>query len=328
MAGPYTGTWLQNIIDQTGYTGATRWGTGVNDVHRKAGVGPNIRQNATLSIPPVKTPGGETTEVIAEDYSWQAVDNPDPNLESYNVTPATTWGDNDQTGTADRPSWGHEIGDEFSPINGGGLPNPQQSGRPVFPMRGRAQNATNSDFPGWDTSGESIRDQSRGNIATSAARELPGEDGPQGWLNKRGNGIIPDARTSDDSTIFMQTSMTQRYKSRAGSQNAGSQSTFKQPIDSRVTYQKLKRFAAPNSSRFWDMLPFQQFDVLRPFLSRQAGTGYREWMHSNDMYVSEPVQREPAPDPPLGFIAGEQVQPYPAQQDEVYDFMGGFWNAY
>ena len=291
MSGPYTGTWRNNIISQAEYTGALKWGTGVNPVHSIPGEGPFIAGASKLNIDPITTPGGQETDVLAEDYSWDSTYNPDPTQPEYNVTDASLYGDNSQTGAADRPVWG-----EDSPR--------------AISTRDKTQNSTDSEFPAWGGSrkpsgpaGRIIRAFRRGNQATVAARVLPLEDVAQGWTNKT-HGIAADSRPADDSQVFMQTSDVQRYKVRAGSQRSGSQSEYDAPIQSRVVGQKVKTWSRPDSARHWDMLPYEQVDYPRPFLSRQAGTGYREWMYPNDMYQSPVIQREPPADPELGPVAG------------------------
>jgi hypothetical protein len=310
MAGPYTGTWRQSITSQAQYTGALRWGTGVNSVHSIKGAGPAVRLEGTkLNIDPLSTPGGQETDVLTPDYSWDYTFNPDPTLPEYDTNDPETWGYNSQTGTADRPPWGSEMADTDSPVSGVGLPHPTIPGRPVTAVRGNTQNDTDSPFPSWGGSrktgpaGGIIRAIRHGSKLIYGAKVLPNEDVAQGWTNKT-HGLIADSQAADDTQVFMQTSDVQRYKTRAGSQNAGSQSTFDAPVESRVTGQKVKDWTRDDSARHWDMLSYEQEDFIRPFLSRQAGTGYREWNYANEMYVSPVIQREPASDPDLGPVAG------------------------
>jgi len=291
MAGPYTGTWRAQMTSEAEYTGALKWGTGINPIHSIQTGGPPLRAlDSKLNIDPISTPGGDSTDAIVDDsiglgYSYE--DNPS-SMFGYNVNDPELWGNNQETGTADRPSWGSDA--------------------PTL-NREKTQNSTADSFPSWGGSrksgpaGRMIRALRRGSEMIVAARVLPNEDVAQGWTNKT-HGITADARTSDPSQYEMQTSMTQRYKVRAGSQNSGSQSDFSAPIESRVVGQKVKNYTSPDSSRHWDMLPYEQQDYMRPFLSRQAGTGYREWQYPNEMYVSPAIQREPSPDPELGPVAG------------------------
>jgi hypothetical protein len=274
-------------------------------------MGPNIITRSKLNFDPAAPPGGQETDILAEDYSWDSTYNPDPELEDYNVTPADLWGSNNETGMGEHPDWGADSPDHVS--------------------RDHVQNQTGDPWPPWGGSrkpspaGNFIRAIRHGSRLMVAARVLPNEDVAQGWTNKT-HGIAGDALPADDSQVFMQTSMIQRYKVRAGSQRSGSQSDFSAPIESRVTGQKVKNWTDEQSARHWDMLPYEQEDYIRPFLSRQAGTGWREWNYPNEMYVSPVIQREPAPDPELGPVAGSQDYGQPANStDYGYSPEDGAW---
>lgn len=328
MAAPFTGTWLQSVVSQGQYTGAAKWGTGVNPVHSIGGEGPYIAGRANLNFPPVETPGGQDTDTIDEDYSWDSTVNPDPFLEPYNQNDPEVWGDGSATGTADRPVWGMSGAWAQTPNNAGGLPNPQSDGYTVIENRGETQNDTGDKYPSWGgtrktkPAGTLIRSLLRGGLIP-LAKQLPNEDVAQGWTNKTHGGVAY-SRPADDSQVFIQTSDVQRFKTRAGAQNEGSQSEYAAPIESRVIGQKVKNFSTPDSSRHWDMLPYEQVDYMRPFLSRQAGTGYREWQYPNEMYVSPVYQREPSADPEMGppvgisGTGGENLT-------EAYDYSTGYY---
>jgi hypothetical protein len=333
MAGPFTGTWLNSVISEAEYTGALKWGTGINPIHGNAGMGPNIVTNAKIVYQPTSTPGGEDTDSLTPNYAWDSTWNPDPEQPAYNTNDADLFsGYDNATGTSDRPPWNSTQGQSVSPYEA--LPNPDPSTVALPENRADVQNDTGDNYPSWGGSrkpapgGNLIRSLRRGSSRTQAAKQLPLEAVNQGWLNKN-HGIVADSRPSDDSQIFIQTSQIQRYKQRAGSQNAGSQSTQVAPIDSRVTGQKIKVWTDPNSARHWDMLPYEQQDYARPFLTRQAGTGYREWMYPNELYVSPAIQREPAADPELGPVAGLPIQEISGSggfnEDTVYDFGMGYY---
>lgn len=326
MAGPYTGAWRAAQVSEVGYTGITKWGTGVNPIHSQYGSGPP-RGKPKLTYYPESPPGGENTESFADDMGGMGYwpeDNPSQYY-AYNVNDPDTWGAGSDTGTADRPLRNTEDSDPFSNETGWGLPNPPVDPRtlPADP-RAKTQNSTRSNFPSWGGSrkplpgGSVIRSIVHGDSLISKARVLPNEDVAQGWLNKE-HGTPGDARPADDSQVFIQTSMVQRYKTRAGSQNIGSQSTFAAPIESRVVGKKVKQYSVPESSRHWEMLPYQQEDYIRPFLMRQAGTGYREWNYPNEMYVSPAIQREPPPDPELGPVSMTD------SNDWGYSYEDGSW---
>lgn len=334
MAGPFTGTWRAKST-QGSYVGASKWGTGFNPVHRIPDAGPR-RGPGKVVIDPIATPGGDTTtELIAEDQMWDFTSaNFDPTLPEYDVTPDQLWGANTETGTANRDVTGMEQSKEFSNQQGWGLPNPDYDARQIpSDSRAQTQNSTRDGYPPWGgsrkprPSGWGIRSIRRGSQMTQSARVLPGEDVAQGWTNKN-HGVPADSKPADDSQVFVQTSAVQRYKTRAGSQRSGSQSTFDTPIESRVTGQKLKTFTREDSARHWEMLPYEQQDYVRPFLGRQVGTGYQSWALVNEMYVSPALQREPPPDPSMGTVVTGAISNPDASVTSNYGYSGEDFGAY
>lgn len=291
MAGPYTGAWLQNAIEgPESYATARKWGTGINPIHSQ-------RMNYADMTPKLlltddSGPPGQDTASYADESNGLGFPATCPE-----DSPDLIWGYGTGTGTSDRPPW--------KPAG-----NPQRSAIP-------------DNYPSWGGSrkvgpaGTFIRSLIHGSRNTYRSKQVPNETVSEGWTNKT-HGIPGDARASDDSQIFMQTSDVQRYKTRAGSQNVGSQSEYTAPISSRVVGQKLKHYSG--QGRHYDMTPYEQNDIPRAFLSRQAGTGYPEWMAPNEMFVNEAMQREPGPDPDPGptvdyesdnyGYVGEDVIPY------------------
>jgi hypothetical protein len=130
------------------------------------------------------------------------------------------------------------------------------------------------------------------------ANQIPVETVSEGWLNKP-KGTPADSKPADQSQVFIQTSQVQRYKTR-NNQAAQMRDTddARSDIQSRVVGQKLKVYSG--QERHYDMFPYQQRDILRPFWFRRAGTGPQYWLAPNEMYLSEPIQRTPPPDPYLG----------------------------
>jgi hypothetical protein len=124
--------------------------------------------------------------------------------------------------------------------------------------------------------------------------QIPTETVSEGWLNKA-TGNLADSEPSDDSQIFIQTSRIQRYETRNNT-HAVMRGTDdeRSTIPSRVAGQKLKYFSG--QERHYDMFPFQQDEIIRPFWYRHAATGPQEWMDPNEMYVSTAIQRTPPPD--------------------------------
>jgi hypothetical protein len=98
--------------------------------------------------------------------------------------------------------------------------------------------------------------------------------------------------------------MTQLNKTRAGSQSSGTANEYDAPIKQNIPGMKFKQYVADDSDRHADMFPKQQDAIIRPFWLRTAGTGYREWMESNQLAPPQPLQRTPPPDPYQGSEVG------------------------
>jgi len=194
------------------------------------------------------------------------------------------WGYGYDTGTADRPGFGTETS-AFRGTTPGDFPEP---GYHV------------SGIPG----GNSYRAKNHGGRVTDKAKlGYKNETVSEGWENKV-VGILENADVSSIAQYERQTSMQQRDAVRAGSQNpnTGTASEYSAPIGSeRITrHQRIKPWSG--GQRHYDMFPFQADQLVRPFLNRQAGTGYAEWMAANEAwnYQVPPMQRQPVPDPHAG----------------------------
>lgn len=264
---PITGTWKS----RTAYhAGAAKWGTGWNPIHGvHAGFGrsdspPNLVFDGTQTT-------GQIDSTVTDPYT--------PDHFGYNDedTANSLYGYGEETGTSERPSVGTDVD------------------------RGDAD-----DFPAWGPrraglpGGTRIRSKIVGAVLTNAAKGMPNEDVAQGWVNKA-VGDVEDSTVSDPSQYEMQTSMTQRDKVREGSQvQPGRESEYMAPIGSRrdTWGQRLKPWSG--GERHYDMTPRVQDQIIRPWWSRNAGTGYVEWGTVNDMYVSDPKQRVSPPDPYQG----------------------------
>jgi hypothetical protein len=153
----------------------------------------------------------------------------------------------------------------------------------------------------------------------------PEDDVAQGWLNKD-HSYVEDAQTSDVSQYEMNTSMTQRDKTREGSQISGTASEYSAPIHSRITAMKNRVWGASpdlpgHLQRHDDMFPKQQDLIVRPFWLRTAGTGDASAMKTNELYVSEPLQRTP----PEDAWQGNSVNNSAASSEFGYTGEDGFY---
>jgi hypothetical protein len=250
-------------------SGSLKWGTGWNPIHAIADQDPAIKQTPKLTFDGAITVPGDVG-IIEDTYGWTEEDANYPGIQTYGYSV--------QSGTADRPSWGSEELDKRSAT------------AERFPPWGPE---TGGDLPG----GADIRSLDHGSDVTNSYKQHPSEPVTEDWLNKE-HGTPGVAEEADPSQVFMQTSMTQRDKTRSGSQISGTASDQDADIHSRVVGQKVK--VLPGGDRHYDMRPFDQDLIIRPFLFRQAGTGDRNWMLPNEMYTQTPLQRAPIPDPYQG----------------------------
>lgn len=288
-----------NYLASVQYTGARKWGTGINPVHYLLGDGqpPTDRKE----VQTMQGPNAMGPETLPQGLLNPQDENPEYGYMDEDFS-STVWGYGPQTGTSDRP--GIDVtGDQV-----------RATTTPNYPGMGNE--------PG-PTGGSYIRQQEHGDIIGVGVKlgdkeETVGE----GWLNKPTGGVI-DSGVSDVSQYEIQTSMAQRDQVRAGSQRgAGSASEYVAPIGSyRPTWGvRIKTWSG--GRRHWDMTPRRQDQMLRPFWYRSAGTGYREWMEANEAYnyQVEPLQRSPVPDP----YAGQNV-PVNVYSEESHNWVDAWY---
>lgn len=247
------------------YATAAIQGTGINPVHSlRGGEGRNTAPDGTAIPVDAELTSPDDYGYMTEDVNvgWSAADLPS------------------QTGMADHPDLGAS--------SGRGMTTPGYPAALSYPVTG---------FAG----GEAIRSVNKGADRTVIANVRPRTNGDEGWQNKEtGQVIEPGSGISDPIQYVMQTSMEQLHRTRAGSQSSGTASKYNAPITTRVPGQKVQRYVSPGSSRHQDMTPVSQHVALRPFRNRTAGTGRRNELLPNAMYMSEPLTRVAPPDPYQG----------------------------
>jgi hypothetical protein len=292
------GSWRAGAVTPAEYTGALRWGTGINPVHsvrdpgtRVTGVKENLlplgagEEGADVpeSLLGPEMWGYSAEEAAAypgEDYRYLEDDHPN-------------WGDN-EAGRPDRdgdifiegvlpqlegwPSWGPHFDD--NPVDG-------------FPVAGP---------PG----GGEVRAYSDGaEIENSRAIAVPTRGWRGGWLNKA-HGPVEEAETSDPRQYEMTTSMTQLHQTRVNDA-AVTRGTDdpRAPIATRLTGQKVKHFAmsegmggGPGTP---DMRPQPQDLPYRPWFYRSAGLPPPPDTFYGTMTAFDPIERT------LPVDAGEYV---------------------
>jgi len=270
-------------------------GTGWNPIHAiRDQEGRNIALNR-----------GSDVAVIPDQYVI------DPNLDdpagydtefAYDATDDAIWGYGPDSGTSDRPSWGDE----------GKYRDQTQTPTPPWPEWGPYTNG----IPG----GTTMRDNNRGADLSKRVKQRKSETVSEGWENKQSLPNAEDAVIANDSQIYMQTSMTQRDARRTGSQAAqGRANAARASIGSRIIGMRLKIWSG--GERHYDMTPRTAEERIRPWWTRQAGTGDPALLESNAMEVRQPIARQVPAEPdqgdttPLvdhtnyGFVS-EDVLPY------------------
>jgi hypothetical protein len=290
-----SGAWLAaNEYSQD----AAKWGHGVNPIHAIPTGGPPLRSGPVNTGTGPGEPGNTLNQSMVDIGTitdWEYVDEEFANSE--------LWGYGEETGTADRPSYGTET-EEF---RGRSSPN--------FPSA-----MVNRGLPGGTNYRAEIHGAENMNATKTGEKE---ETVGEGWENKE-TGVVENAKVSSESQYERQTSMQQRDQVREGSQRGGgSASEFEAPIGShRPTWgQRIKPWSGYR--RHYDMYPFQAEQIDRPFLGRQPGTGYVEWMRANEAfnYMVPPMQRQPVPDPYGGFPVPDPGNVYEEESYPVQDWV-------
>jgi hypothetical protein len=283
-----------NLLASVGYTGARKWGTGVNPVHATPTEGEPLRSSEVTTA--TGPNAGDPNKLVPEMLLNPLDENPEYGYTDEEFS-SMVWGYGPSTGTSDRPAR-DVMSQQFRGYTTKNWPKIWQNDPATAP--GGAGPPT----------GETIRQESHGDYTGSMTKlgdkeETVGE----GWINKDVAGVA-DAVDSDPAQVYMQTSMTQRDKVRAGSQRgAGSASEYDAPIGSwRPTWgMRVKPWSG--GRRHYDMTPRRQDQINRPFWYRAAGTGYRQWMAANEAfnYQVEPLQRQPVADPYAGTRVPDNV---------------------
>lgn len=292
-----TGAWKGRAVQAEGYTGAMRWGTGINPIHAKRD--PQRHPDITREPLGATEWSGAVPEEILGPLQWgYGYDDQFYAGEEYRylVEDHPNWGE-DSAGRPDRagviqqpgaypqpegwPSWGPHWDD--NPVDG-------------FPVAGP---------PG----GAAVRSYSDGLDAErrrAMAVPTPGVSG--GWLNKARQ-EQNEAVTSAPAQYEITTSMRQVHGVMANDRAArrGTDDP-RATITTRTAGMKVKQFAAsfgmgggPGAP---DMRPCSQDLMYRPFYFRSAGLPPAEAHTWNEMEQRQPLQRVIPPDPYQGDYAG------------------------
>jgi hypothetical protein len=265
MALPQKGAWARRY--QQPYSGASVWGTGVHGIHSVYGSPPSRQQGIHPRQGEISVPAESVPEELHPKMLWgyQLEDSLYSDLQ-----------------TDDRPPW--DVPPEDSPARYSAGQQPPWNASGGYKNR----------FRGVKGGAYSIWQYVNGMKQPPAISETVTE----GWRNKP-KGSPADAKPSDPSQYEMQTSMQQRYRNR-NNRLAVVRGTDepREDIGSRVIGQKLKIYSG--EKRHYDMYPFQQDEIPRPFYYRTAGTGRVDEMLPNEQWDIDPLERTPPPDPYIG----------------------------
>jgi hypothetical protein len=271
---PVTGQWKR--LRTVPYVDAAKWGTGINPVHEEYGSDPARIYGRVGNVPDITPPAYASPDFIETHAPWGYQPEDLAGLDVFADPVLATRGiphDND-----DWPHVNEDTGETRATV-------PRESYHP-WGSDGAFVTRLRSIWGGPRDSDQKV------------SNEVPTETVSEGWLNKP-TGEPADSEPSADAQIFIQTSERQRYETRANTA-AVSRATddARSSIASRVVGQKLKVYSG--GERHYDMYPFQQDDIIRPFYYRTAGTGPEHYLDSNEMYVATAMQRTPPPDAGVG----------------------------
>jgi hypothetical protein len=276
---PITGSWVtDNSGDASDFSGALKWGTGINPIHEVYGEGPPRRSLGRQPGPDDPTPQLSTVPASFEN----------PDIYGYTMEDIQTLQDFSQFS----PAYGTDI-TELRAKNYSGMPD--WSVIPTDPERTEFQQRPELSDALWSGIG---------------LESFPTETVSEGWLNKTAGKVLA-ARTSDPSQYEMQTSMQQVNPAPGRNNGAAVARGTDDPranIMTRLTGMKIKPWS--RGEREIDMFPYQQVMMVRPFSYRTAATGNPADLEPNEMYVSEPIERVVPPDPDLGPQENELADNY------------------
>jgi hypothetical protein len=193
----------------------------------------------------------------------------------------------------DHPSWDTPVESQRARRDASTMPSWGRSGATMRALRDGAHRYrlnTGQVLPGQ---GDAYQP-----VSAEPTNSNPTETVSEGWQNKV-TSFTAYAVPADDSQLLVQTSMTQRFGTRDNlrAQMRGTDDA-RSKIASRVMAMVEKVYS--EGERLYDMAPYQQDEIRRPFRSRTAGTGPAKWMTVNEVNPIIAVQRTPPPDPAMG----------------------------
>lgn len=282
MGEPITGQWGRMYTAP--FSGAGKWGTGINPIHQYYGSEPLRVYGRTGEMPDVHSPAEADADFIQTESPWGYQLEDIAGLDVFQLSdPAVNWRGM-QFERDGRPDWG-----ETTPQTRGTI-----DPRTVYPVGS----------PGIIASRVRAYRYGPRDVDSEVSNQVPTETVSEGWVNKPASGMHEgtpaDSMPSDPAQYEVQTSMRQRYNKQNNDRALlRGADEAREPIESRVAPPKLKLYSG--EERHYDMFPKEMDDIPRPFWYRTAGTGRQVEMMPNEMYVVTPLQRTPPPDPSIGM---------------------------
>lgn len=306
------GSWYAGAVTPSEYTGALRWGTGINPIHAVPDSGTRVTGIKENLLPLGSAEdGADVPESILGPEQWgysseDAAMYPGEDYR-YLATDHPGWGEN-EAGRGDRDSidGGQEYSEQDWPSWGPHGTDPESP----WPLSG---------YPG----GDGLRAVSHGAETENArAIAVPTRGWRGGWLNKA-HGAVEQAETSDPSQYEITTSMVQLQQTRVNDAAVlrGTDDP-RAPIPTRLTGQKQKVYAkssgmgggpgTPDMGQQGQNLPY------RPWFYRSAGLPPPPDTFYGTMTGFEPIERT------LPVDAGEYVTVQEAPPDDgTYGYVEG-----
>jgi hypothetical protein len=246
-------SWRDNLPQS--YVGARKWGTGINPVHSQHYGNVDVGRN--LAPGEYNSASLETSGLVTFDFGYV------PEDAAYDEMPV------DLSFMQAHPN----LGDPSVRANVGEFPSWGKGGDPL-------------------PNGTAYRSYKIGTAwKEQIPQQQPSETVSEGWLNKVHNPVPLDSEVSDESQLYMQTSMVQRDKIK-GNESAVVRGTdeSRSEIASRIVGMQTPVYSG--GQRHEDMYPKDQDTRYRPWAFRTAGTGPVSWMEPNAMVVTEPITRD------------------------------------
>jgi hypothetical protein len=334
MARAYRGPYARPSTVHVPYATAAVWGTGIDPVHSYYGEGPPLRvlgRTGAIGSQPVSNqsaqdreyqPPAEGNPVDApQDLLWGYPGGVDYSPDSFGQGADSPVSDADTSFPVDvymdsRPAWNVPAEQDTLRSNADTMAPWGTAGLKVMGMVRAGSHRFRRDYkltlPGQ---GDGYQP-----ISAEPANQNPTETVSEGWINK-GTSFVADANPSADEQIFVQTSMRQRYQTSTNrrAQMRGTDED-RTGIPSRVMAMVEKVYST--GERCYDMFPYQQDEIRRPFRNRTAGVGPSEWLQTNAYGAITPVIRTPPPDPAQGVNEVQYPDEYGYTSEDTM-FYGG-----